>query len=120
MPNFDGGHYFLTVLAPLKNDTIVDDEGRHRSRPDMLRDILGCLPTAQQCESGPDMQADEGESVILDASRSHDPDDGIDSYQWSQISGTPVTLFDANTAKATFTAPDIKSPGETLKFQLKT
>ncbi len=58
MPNFDGGHYFLTVLAPIRGDIVVDGEGRHRSRPDMLREILGCLPTAEQSEHRPEMDAE--------------------------------------------------------------
>ncbi|MDJ0608865.1 MAG: hypothetical protein QNJ67_07790 [Kiloniellales bacterium] len=58
MPNFDGGHYFLTVLVPIKNDPFVDDEGRHRSRPDTLREILGNLPTAHQREGGHQVAAE--------------------------------------------------------------
>lgn len=58
MPNFDGGHYFLTVLAPIRDDTFVDGEGRNRSRPDMLREILGCLPTAEQSEALPETNAE--------------------------------------------------------------
>ena len=48
MPNFDGGHYFLTVLAPVRTDDHVDGEGSSGSRRQALRDALACLPTARQ------------------------------------------------------------------------
>ena len=48
MANFDGGHYFLTILAPIKRDGFVDVEGGRRSHTQVVRDILSSLPTAQQ------------------------------------------------------------------------
>lgn len=48
MANFDGGHYFLTALAPIKSDGFVEDEGRRRSHTQALRDMLSSLPSAQQ------------------------------------------------------------------------
>jgi len=46
MPNVDGGHYFLTVLAPVKIDHSKTDVPR--SRVDSLMEILETIPTAQQ------------------------------------------------------------------------
>ncbi|MEJ2499471.1 MAG: PKD domain-containing protein, partial [Sulfurovaceae bacterium] len=43
--------------------------------------------------------------------------DRIISYQWKQISGPTVTLQNANSAVATFIAPEV-SESTTLKFQL--
>ena len=38
MPNLDGGHYFLTVLAPIRTDTMIDPIiGRSRSHRHLLR-----------------------------------------------------------------------------------
>jgi hypothetical protein len=48
MPNFDGGHYFLTVLAPIKTDASVGDDGRQHSHLELLRQTLETLPTAHQ------------------------------------------------------------------------
>ena len=49
MPTFDGGHYFLTVLAPIRTDQPVDlGGGAYRSHAQVLRDTLACLPTARQ------------------------------------------------------------------------
>ncbi len=50
MPNFDGGHYFLTVLVPVRTDAVAIGEGRYRSHVDLLRETLTRLPTARQNE----------------------------------------------------------------------
>src|SRR4051794_19636730 len=47
MPNFDGGHYFLTVLAPIRTEAF-DDEGKVRTHLHALREVLDLLPTARQ------------------------------------------------------------------------
>jgi hypothetical protein len=60
----------------------------------------------------------EGDTVVLDGSKSKLPG-GIDTYQWQQTGGSPtVTLIDADTAKASFIAPDVGVGGTTLTFQL--
>ncbi len=46
MPNFDGGHYFLTTLLPVK--TSVDPDAPGNSHVHQLRDVLAHLPTALQ------------------------------------------------------------------------
>jgi hypothetical protein len=48
MPNFDGGHYFLTVLAPIRNDKLFDHGGIKSSPVHMVRAVLATLPRAQQ------------------------------------------------------------------------
>lgn len=54
--------------------------------------------------AGPNQTVVEGSAVGLDASRSNDAQ-GITSYRWTQLSGTPVSLSGANTATPSFTAP---------------
>jgi len=48
MANFDGGHYFLTMLAPIRRGVLTDVDGADRSPQQILRQILGTLPVAQQ------------------------------------------------------------------------
>ena len=49
--------------------------------------------------------------VTLNGSNSSDPDNGIASYEWTQISGPLVTLSDNTGAQPTFTAPDVDING---------
>ena len=66
--------------------------------------------------AGQDQSVLGGDVVMLDGSASGP---GDVQYQWSQISGTPVTLTGENTARPTFTAPQVA--GKTnLSFQLIT
>ncbi|WP_179403440.1 hypothetical protein [Burkholderia guangdongensis] len=46
--NVDGGHYFLTVLSPVRVDPQRDGAGRVTSPTSSLRDVLATLPTAAQ------------------------------------------------------------------------
>ena len=59
---------------------------------------------------------EENGTVTLSGSAS-DIDSTIASYLWSQVSGTSVTLVDANRVSASFTAP-VLSEEETLSFRL--
>lgn len=73
-------------------------------------------PTAN---AGPDQTVDEGVLVTLDGSNSEDPDDGIASYQWTQTSGTTVTIDNESEAQATINAPYTGPPNDTLAFDLE-
>ena len=49
MPNFDGGHYFLTVFAPIRTASIVEPFlGRAISHEHLLAEKLSMLPTGEQ------------------------------------------------------------------------
>lgn len=48
MPNFDGGHYFLTVLIPVRDGVVAGEDGTVTSHAHALREVLAVLPTAQQ------------------------------------------------------------------------
>ncbi len=69
-------------------------------------------------EAGPDQPANEGDQVILDGSASYDPDNDIRRYFWEQVSGTSVTLTNAQSVKASFLAPNVIGDPETLTFRL--
>ena len=54
MPNLDGGHYFLTVLAPIRVDMMIDPEiGRSRSHRQMLAQKLALMATGKQTAVSP-------------------------------------------------------------------
>ena len=63
--------------------------------------------TAPTVNAGPDQSVTLGANVILSGTAT-DPDQASDTlaYAWTQSSGTNVTLNDAATATAAFTAPD--------------
>ncbi|RTZ18150.1 chitinase [Vibrio aquaticus] len=56
-------------------------------------------------------------TVTLDGTASSDSDGTVASYQWTQVSGTSVTLEGANTATASFAASEVAQT-ETLSFKL--
>ncbi|MBW2621056.1 MAG: hypothetical protein JRC56_06975 [Deltaproteobacteria bacterium] len=68
--------------------------------------------------AGEDQVVYKDDVVILDGSRSSDPDGEIPSYQWTQISGTTVTLAGPTSVLPTFIAPDVGPVEETLTFRL--
>ena len=80
-------------------------------------------PTA---DAGPDQSVGEKDAVTqlptvvnLDGSASNDPDGSISAYLWEQTSGTnTVSINNASSAIASFTAPPVDSSGDTLTFRL--
>lgn len=75
---------------------------------------------APVASAGSDLTAGETSTVTLDGSASTDPDNGPHtlSYQWSQLSGTAVTLTGSTTTHPTFVAPLIWGGNQVLEFQL--
>jgi len=71
-------------------------------------------------EAGPNQNVNEGSVVILNGSNSYDPDLGDSiTYKWEQTGGSPtVTLTGANTAQASFTAPNVGVSGASLTLKL--
>jgi hypothetical protein len=47
MPNYDAGHYFLTVLAPVRLDSVVVN-GQSQSRRHMIREALYFMPSGER------------------------------------------------------------------------
>ena len=81
--------------------------------------LVGCPMPANQvptANAGADQTVTGGSAVTLNGSGSSDPRGRTLSYQWQQTGGSPtVTLTDANSAIATFAAPN---QATTLTFQL--
>ena len=71
-----------------------------------------------RADAGPDQNVDEETTVTLDGSNSFDPDDGIESYRWQQISGLSVSLSDPEAVQPTFEAPEAGPDGVSFTFEL--
>jgi len=78
--------------------------------------VITAAPTAA---AGRDQDVLERSDVVLDGSNTLPGTGSMSTYQWVQISGTPVTLTNATTKVAGFVAPKIATPSETLKFELQ-
>ncbi len=79
--------------------------------------IVGCpgAGNAPIANAGADQAVAGGSQVTLNGSASFDPGGSALSFAWTQTAGTTVTVNGANTANATFTAPNAT---ETLTFAL--
>jgi hypothetical protein len=74
--------------------------------------VTNAAPVAR---AGDDIRVPVNAGVTLNGSASSDPDGHGLTFSWRQVSGGPVTLSGANTAQATFTAPN---QPDTLEFEL--
>ncbi len=72
---------------------------------------------APVANAGADVTVVGPATVSLDGSASNDSDGIIASYQWSQVSGTPVTLVGASSAAASFDVNEVTQT-QTLSFKL--
>jgi len=112
----------FTAPADVTEDTelifrlTVTDVGGLRDTAETVVTVLweNEPPTAK---AGYDQTVSEGQTVLLDGSESSDPDNGIDTYSWEQLSGTTVELLNADTETAIFLTPDIDED-ELLAFLL--
>ncbi|MBW2575948.1 MAG: hypothetical protein JRC88_10775 [Deltaproteobacteria bacterium] len=96
----------------------VKDAGGLQSTANCLVYITPEINEPPIANAGEDQVVYKDDVVILDGSRSSDPDGEIPSYQWTQISGTTVTLAGPTSVLPTFIAPDVGPVEETLTFRL--
>jgi LmbE family N-acetylglucosaminyl deacetylase len=68
--------------------------------------------------AGVDQQVNEGATVTLDGGSSWDRNDDTVGYTWRQVSGPPVLLSTATSARPTFDAPKALAEDAVLAFEL--
>jgi len=95
----------------------VTDSGGLQSADTCLVNVLW-INQPPAANAGTDLSVNEGTMVSLKGSNSSDSDSFALSYEWTQVSGTPVGLSSPSVAEPTFVAPNVGEAGESLMFQL--
>jgi hypothetical protein len=114
----DGGVSGTSLTFQL---TVTDAKGLQSSDTCIVNISPSAGPIVNQppfADAGSDQRVRRGTRVTLDGSNSSDPEDGIVSYKWKQISGPPVTLSDSAAETPTFLAPSNRRSGTSLAFRL--
>jgi hypothetical protein len=96
--------------------TVTDRSGLKAEDTTVVNVCAGNLPPTAR--AGRRQTVNGGTRVHLDGSASTDPDDGIASYRWEQLSGPPVKLSNPLGTSPTFRSPRAVQGGTTLVFQL--
>ena len=112
---FSDSAYASFIVPQQGGDVIIqlevyDNEGALGR--DTISFIINSPPIAN---AGEDQQVGPSIVVLLDGSMSTDINNNIESYSWSQISGTNISLFSSNQDVATFYSPEVS--GE-ISFEL--
>ncbi len=102
--------------ASLVFQLTVTDAGGLKSQDNCIVNV-SWKNEAPVADAGTDQAAGSGDVVTLNGGNSSDPDDGIASYRWTQLSGAPVVLSDPTAAAPVFTAPQVTA-ATVLEFQL--
>ena len=113
-PTFHAPNAAATLTFRL---TVTDNSGASAQDTVVVNVVANQAPIAN---AGPDKVVPSATvGVTLVGTGSSDPDGTIASYQWSETSGVPVSINNATSPTATFTAPTVVSGSAVLVFQLQ-
>jgi hypothetical protein len=123
MPNFNAPQVDQQGAALVFTLTVTDNGGLQDSDQvvvNVLDNVQDTAPGNQPpvADAGVDQTIDEGGQAALDGSGSSDPDDGIDTFEWQQVAGTPVDLNGPTDPMPRFLAPTVDAAGDVLVFEL--
>ena len=97
----------IAADTPLTFRLTVADEPAGATASDTITVTVRNVNLPPVANAGADFTVDERQSVMLSGANSSEPDGELLSYAWTQISGPPVVLSNANTATPSFTAPEV-------------
>jgi MYXO-CTERM domain-containing protein len=115
-PRFDAPE--VTVDTPYTFSVLVRDPGGLTATDSVTVTVRNVnrkpIATIARVET-----VESGDEVVLDGTRSADPDgDEVSSYAWEQTTGPAVTLDPPNGTSARFVAPEVTT-GTPLRFTLE-
>jgi hypothetical protein len=94
----------------------VTDSGGLQARDSCIVNVVW-VNQAPAANAGPDQDVNQGISVVLDGTRSTDPEGGTLAYSWLQTAGAPVTLDNPRSAQPRFLT-DTGGSTNSLVFRL--
>jgi hypothetical protein len=106
-----------TAVAQVLTFSLVAHDGTSSSAPDTV-DVTIPANAGPVANAGQDVTVNGGVQVTLSGSSSMDGDGDSLTFTWTQTSGPPVALSNANAANPTFTAPPGGQAVQTITFDL--
>lgn len=103
-PTFEAPEVVVPEIAEFE---LVVNDGLADSQPDTVEVTIVNENRPPVADANEDQVVVERSEVVLDASRSSDPDGDALSYLWQQSSGPSVALSDATSMRPRFIAPDV-------------
>ncbi|MCP4344156.1 MAG: hypothetical protein GY795_01345 [Desulfobacterales bacterium] len=115
--------FFTAPDIGVNSETLIFNlkvtDNRELTDTDTVKVKAEFVNKAPEADAGPDQTVNEGEFVVLNGSGSSDPDNGIASYMWRQISGPVMQLSDAAAVQPYFKVlSDADLKDEVLIFEV--
>lgn len=108
-----GNEVSLTFKLTVRDNCCQEDDDTLNIR--VLKPSANQNPVAK---AGSDQNVKKGDTVILNASESYDPDGSLVTYHWRESSSSGVVLSSPDQPQTSFTAPSGGSSGKNLTFVL--
>ncbi|MBI5359086.1 MAG: DUF2341 domain-containing protein [Planctomycetes bacterium] len=104
---------FIATTSGVYSFSLTVNSGAITAIPDTILVTVNNLPPC--ADTGADSMLFNGPNIYLDGTKSSDPNEETLTYEWEQLSGTKITLNDANTAAPYFSSANLTG---NLEFRL--